>query len=356
MYSYTDYIGDGHTDVFAIPFPYLNQSHIKVYIDGVLYASGDEKTKVLWTTTSSIKLSKIPAAQSTVRIKRETPKLRMVDYKNSATFNEADMDKDSDQAFYVVQELSDITNQEYVNELIENVSAAVTSAEQSATSAANSATLAEAAAVNAQQEAIAAVTAAENVNIQLNNFTVGDGTDGDKTFVFDLGLGDANPKLKYDSINNKWQYSNDGTTFVDIGGSTGTIDADTLEGHPASEFLLHSQAVDYVVEQGSNANGNWRKWNSGVMECWGRKTVSASITNTTSAGFYASEILTIIYPVVFYSIDESSISTVYGDNAATMIYYVNATVSQQSFYLVHSKSISTSNYDVGYHATGRWKA
>ena len=36
--------------------------------------------------------------------------------------------------------------------------------------------------------------------------------------------------------------------------------------------------TDYVVETGSNANGNYRKWNSGVMEQWGQEA-SATASN-----------------------------------------------------------------------------
>jgi len=49
-----------------------------------------------------------------------------------------------------------------------------------------------------------------------DDFSIGDGTDTDKTISIDNG--DANaPQLKYNASTNTWQYSNDGTTFNDIG-------------------------------------------------------------------------------------------------------------------------------------------
>jgi len=58
-----------------------------------------------------------------------------------------------------------------------------------------------------------------------DDFSIGDGTDTDKTISIDNG--DANaPQLKYNSSTNTWQYSNDGTTFNDMGsggGNTGII-------------------------------------------------------------------------------------------------------------------------------------
>jgi len=34
--SYTTYTGDGNQTEFAIPFPYINANHIRVYQDNVL--------------------------------------------------------------------------------------------------------------------------------------------------------------------------------------------------------------------------------------------------------------------------------------------------------------------------------
>ena len=36
--------------------------------------------------------------------------------------------------------------------------------------------------------------------------------------------------------------------------------------------------ADVVIEQGTNANGRYRKWNSGIAECWIRTTQSLSFT------------------------------------------------------------------------------
>lgn len=36
----------------------------------------------------------------------------------------------------------------------------------------------------------------------------------------------------------------------------------------AENILLNTQAVDYVVEQGTSGIWTYRKWNSGLAECW----------------------------------------------------------------------------------------
>jgi hypothetical protein len=60
-----------------------------------------------------------------------------------------------------------------------------------------------------------------------DDFAIGDGTDTDKTITAANGDGNE-PLLKYDSAVNKWQYSNDGTTFNDIG--SGSFDPNGVSG------------------------------------------------------------------------------------------------------------------------------
>jgi len=69
-----------------------------------------------------------------------------------------------------------------------------------------------------------------DVGTDSDDFAIGDGTDTDKTITVDNG--DVNePKIKYDSALNKWRYSNDGSTFLDIG-SGGSLTVKEVDGNP----------------------------------------------------------------------------------------------------------------------------
>ena len=53
--------------------------------------------------------------------------------------------------------------------------------------------------------------------------------------------------------------------------------------------ITKALSVDYIVEQGTSGIWTYRKWNSGIAECWGRKTWSSSVAITTSwGGIYES--------------------------------------------------------------------
>ena len=76
----------------------------------------------------------------------------------------------------------------------------------------------------------AAAGAATTVDVTVgDDLGIGDGTDTDKTIY--ANNGDANkPAIKYDYAGSKWQYSNDGSTFSDMGsGSGGSGDGATIE-------------------------------------------------------------------------------------------------------------------------------
>ncbi len=74
--------------------------------------------------------------------------------------------------------------------------------------------------VTLDQAATAGATTAVDVTVG-DDFSIGDGSDTDKTIF--ANNGDANkPAIRYSYSTSKWQYSNDGSTFTDIGSGSGS--------------------------------------------------------------------------------------------------------------------------------------
>lgn len=105
-YSIVRYVGDGTTKTFAIPFPYLadDTSYIHAFVDGV------ENTDVTFPTKTQVTFPEAPPADSVVSIQRITPRERLVNYQDGATFTEEDMDLDSNQLIYLEQEALDFND------------------------------------------------------------------------------------------------------------------------------------------------------------------------------------------------------------------------------------------------------
>jgi len=101
--SYT--AADGTTRDFVLGFEYLDQSHIKVYINGVL------TTDWAWLNPTTIRFNTAPSAGAIVLLKRLTsPEQRLVEYTSPSSLNEEDLNADSLQAFFLSQEANDQAN------------------------------------------------------------------------------------------------------------------------------------------------------------------------------------------------------------------------------------------------------
>lgn len=102
-----NYTGDGSTKDFTVSFPYLASTHVKVYLAGVLKTL---TTDYSWLNSTTIRMVTAPVLGAALSIRRDTSSAaRLVDYVSGSSLNEADLDTDSLQAFYLSQEGIDDT-------------------------------------------------------------------------------------------------------------------------------------------------------------------------------------------------------------------------------------------------------
>ena len=52
--------------------------------------------------------------------------------------------------------------------------------------------------------------------------------------------------------------------------------------------LLEAVSVDYIVEQGTSGIWTYRKWNSGIAECWGEVQKTTTFTVWTAPIYYGA--------------------------------------------------------------------
>lgn len=103
---------DGVTTVYAVPFPYIEQSDVFVQFNGVtFYVVADYQ----WIGPASIQVNRVVPAGNTVSIARQTsPDGPLVTFQNGANLTGADLNTAVLQAFYRTQELQDQLNV-YIN-------------------------------------------------------------------------------------------------------------------------------------------------------------------------------------------------------------------------------------------------
>lgn len=114
--------------------------------------------------------------------------------------------------------------------------------------------------------------------------------------------------------------------------------------------------ADYVIAQGTSGIWRYRKWNSGVYECFGTQTASIAVT-TASAGYggYRSGKLSIpAFPITFAATPTVT-ATVGSGSQGAWVSNVQPTTTGGGYYLSSGASLSAANRSIQFQVMGRWK-
>ena len=119
--------------------------------------------------------------------------------------------------------------------------------------------------------------------------------------------------------------------------------------------LLNKENNDYIVEQGTSGIWTYRKWASGIAECWGKKIASV-ITSSTWAGYYTGAIGSINFPTGLFISAPILNVTLKASNFPGHIYidgYESA--SETSVISIAGHDQRTVESHIHLNAKGRWK-
>lgn len=143
---------------------------------------------------------------------------------------------------------------------------------------------------------------------------------------------------------------------VTLGGAQSTLTR-AMSGSGSAGMKANSadNAADYVVEQGVSGGWTYRKWNSGLAECWGRYFGNVNAAANNFSGFYYSGAIEVDFPLEFKTLEAVNFDG--GSND-----YLNfarnfaSTVTQARFIIAgHSADATNVGIDVSIAAKGRWK-
>ena len=122
-----------------------------------------------------------------------------------------------------------------------------------------------------------------------------------------------------------------------------------------------TNSVDYVVEQGTSNIWTYRKWNSGVAECWGTYSANIAISKTWGSMYYSDSLTPRInYPFTFTSRPIENV-TFRGGSVAGWLYCeaggygVNSTTQTAQYGACRPTSIAAAELKFDFHVVGRWK-
>ena len=115
---------------------------------------------------------------------------------------------------------------------------------------------------------------------------------------------------------------------------------------------------DYVVEQGTSNYWTYRKWNSGVAECWKTVDTSTGAFSGTSPTFYVSPGTTYAYPTDLFT-SVKSVQLTVAENSGAVITAFNCsgtdkTYCEPAYIRLYGGSTSVT-IKVSFYIVGTWK-
>lgn len=152
------------------------------------------------------------------------------------------------------------------------------------------------------------------------------------------------------------------TAATDLGAAAekiAVLDGDGTVRYRTPAELLADLGADYIVEQGTSGTWTYRKWNSGLAECWARKELSSVAVTSAWGGLYESaNIGSIAYPeglFVAQPIFSSSVSKTTKYSAAGIETDGGSASTTPALYLLRATAGTIQGAEISLAAKGRWK-
>ena len=99
------YTGNNSSTSFSVTFPYIEQAHVIVTVDGTTKTLNTDYT---FSNSSTITFTTAPALNAVIKFTRASNQTaRLVDYQDGSTLTEATLDQDGNQTFFMAQEAID---------------------------------------------------------------------------------------------------------------------------------------------------------------------------------------------------------------------------------------------------------
>ena len=120
--------------------------------------------------------------------------------------------------------------------------------------------------------------------------------------------------------------------------------------------IKNNEVADYIVEQGTSGIWTYRKWNSGIAECWGRVgSESYGMTSTSGYGYYTSSSVNLpsnLFKTVTWATSDRCGGTTGNGLISTDIRSISTTTVS---YFIWCTISTTMDVDVSISVKGRWK-
>lgn len=115
---------------------------------------------------------------------------------------------------------------------------------------------------------------------------------------------------------------------------------------------------DWIVEQGTSGIWTYRKWNSGVAECWGKSSTTITSWSPWGSGYLSTPNINVNFPTNFF-IESPNCSLFVTLSNGGSVLEVHSTVTSSRVSAIQGMRMTTGGTDISFvawiHAIGKWK-
>lgn len=166
---------------------------------------------------------------------------------------------------------------------------------------------------------------------------------------------DYNGSAQYKIVKTVWDVLRDRYESMELGDLSVTL-AEALGVSQGTE--KPSGAADFVTEQGTSGIWTYRKWNSGIAECWGSVYEVKDCTSAWGSVYDSGTATNQPFPSGLFTSAPTLTLTAVGHSTATLQLETSGAVLAErtcSYYYTMPYSATGIQATVCFHAIGRWK-
>lgn len=121
-------------------------------------------------------------------------------------------------------------------------------------------------------------------------------------------------------------------------------------------YPMDEKMADWIVEQGTSGIWTYRKWHSGIAECWGNYTASMAVNVSSAAyGGYRSNEISVNLPSGLFEAWPNTNITFASSNGIWVNNMQPTSATKVGFFLSCGSSQSAASRTVSIQCIGRWK-
>ena len=110
--------------------------------------------------------------------------------------------------------------------------------------------------------------------------------------------------------------------------------------------INENDVADFIVEEGVSGDWTYKKWNSGIAECWCSKQVTIPANPTAWGNSYIIKLNGINYPFTFISRPAQSMTLYTSDGSYWGMPNFNTTTSTGTYYCVRPTALTSATTGV----------